>query len=346
MMRLGIYANYDRGDVTAAAIRLSDTGRMLGFDVDYISPTTPHKGIHPFWDDKIRKAAKTKTIPRWLHGNQANVWFVPHAYKHMRAFVCNDDRIQIAVPDWHTITQREANCLSMYDEVICSCESMEVALERRVATEVTHCVWTSGVGMLTDPWHNSNICKILVHVDGYTLRRHAGELLATIDAVLSQEKRAWFTLPLNRRGSDTFRQHVFFMERKYGKRFKVIYKPNAQERLGQIVKQHWLWVASVRGMSALPVQEAVSCHIPTIAWNLEPFKSVVHDKWTGITVPCPVGESWLGAPTATWSTPDVLRVLSDVTKSDDLRISLQKRDWPTGSDETQFTAFWRRALKV
>ena len=350
-MQLGIYAPYDRGGITAGALRLAGLAQSLSFSVSYLVSMNRGLKIHPYWDGRVL-TAKKESIQGWINKSLICVWFLPD-YRFYRGAIegCNK-RTHILVPSWHNFSP---GCsLAGYDRIICTSVAAarafyahtpagHPAMGRRDGVEFTR--WTSGVGpMRREGLVKSGRIRVFVPVGSRTLKEHGADLLAVIDTLLATHEHVEITLSRTRPGNKLMQQRNSRLLRDYPGRFRECCRLSADEQLSHIHEHDWMWIPDTQSENGLPAQQAVSCGVPVIAWSLPPLTEVVKHGWTGKLVYCDHSTNWIGAPTAVWSTPALISVLNESLASTEPLFALQARDWPVGDVEANFLRFWREVL--
>ena len=245
--------------------------------------------------------AKKESIQGWINKSLICVWFEPH-YNLYRGSIegCNK-RTHILVPSWHSFWP---GCpLAGYDRIICTSQAMARSFYdhtmpgRRDGIEFVK--WTSGVG----PMRREGVVKpgrirLFVPVGSRTLKEHGADLLAVIDTLLAAHEHVEVTLSRTRPGNRLMQQRNNRLLRDYPGRFKECCRLSADEQLGQIHEHDWMWIPDTQSENGLPAQQATSCGVPAIAWNIPPFTDVIAHEWTGKLVSCDCTTNWMGAPTA------------------------------------------------
>jgi len=350
-MQIGIYANYDRTNQTAGAVRLAGLAQSLAYSVSYLSAGRSDSELHPYWDGRVLKAKK-ENVRRWVNLSMTCVWFKPHLNRYRGVMEGCQSRRHVWVPGWHTLSEKDLGHAAYYDRIVCPSREMADNLADRLearGTKLTrgieHINWTSGVS----PMRKTQVCrpdrlKVFVPVDNYTMHRFGRQMLATLDALLDALPHVDVTLATQRPGTRLARGRIEQMCRDYFGRFWHRCRLTSDEQLGRMHEHDWVWIPDVRSDNGLPAQQALAVGVPVIAWDISPLSEVIHDGWTGVLVPCNKTYNWLGAPTANWNGKELASALHVSLSSEYPLHTLRALDWPVGVAEDKFGRYWRDVL--
>lgn len=358
-MQTGIFLDYVRDDVTAAALRLAGSLQRRSIQVDFLTGRT-QQPVHGLWDHQVlfkRQYATTRgnsCLPSawssWPKRNSECIWFRYDIGMFKQAVAASPCRRHVLVPKWHDLRQEDFGWLGVHHMIVCSSPTMARAVKsamriRKVNCPVDFIYWSSGVQSIEKSGYRiAGQPKLVVVADRFTLQHHCDSILLTLGLVLRQARSLSVTLVIESGWPKHARSTVKRLLQEFSGRLAVKRGLTMDQRVLEINKHDWLWMASVRGTTGFPLQEALSCGVPVIVWDIAPFNELILNGWNGWCVPVEHTKSELKAPTATWSSKAASTVLCKAFRSEDELISLQEQDWLLDGQEADFREFWERLV--
>jgi glycosyltransferase involved in cell wall biosynthesis len=347
-MQTGIHLDYVRDDVTAAALRLAGFLHTKAQRADFFTERT-QRPVHGLWDKSVLSRGREEVFP-WVRRSSECVWFRHDVKKFRQAVRAQCTREHILVPRWHELRRKDFDWIGVHNMVVCPSPSMAVSVEaamknRNVSCPVKFIYWSSGTQQIEKMGYLHGEPKLMIVIDRSTLHRYCDEFLHTLAMILTRVKPLYVTLAIESGWPKKAKDTVKRLLHEFGSRLAVRRSLPMDQRLLEINGHDWLWLASVRGTTGFPIQEALACGVPTIVWNVEPFSELVLDRWNGRCLPCKRARSEVDAPTAKWNSNSAIKVISDAFRSEEELLSLQEKDWLLSTQNEDFCRFWEQIVK-
>jgi glycosyltransferase involved in cell wall biosynthesis len=344
-MQTGIYLDYVRNDITAAALRLAGLlTQRFSRNTDFLTGRV-QSPVHRSWDRKVL-ANRRNDVAGWAKNNDDCVWFNHDAKRFRQAMSANLSRRHILVPKWHALRRADFSWLGIHHMIVCSSAAMletvrKAMSARNVRCSAYHVHWSSGVRITKK--HGCFVpdrMRLMVVVDRFTLQRHCDELVATLGYLLMEVPRLQVTMTVESGWPKSVRAAAKRLLREFEDRFSVTRGMSMDRQLTAINEHDWLWMASVQGTTGFPVQEALSLGVPVIAWDVPPFNEMILNQCNGRLIPAPHTHSDIGAPTAQWLSAAAVTSLLDALRSEEELMACQEQDWALEAKERDFKKFW------
>lgn len=345
-MNLGIYAPYDRGEVTTAAMQVAELALALAFDVRWLSPAPVVRGIHPYWDQRVVGYRKPKQLYQWAYGCQYPLWFEPHEQHLKQARLVNERRRHTLVPMWHRISQAVAYQVCLYDKVIASSINARKQIVDHLycedsTSDVYCCLWDSGLNPVRKPRvTKSGNCRILVPLDSFTLDHRGPFVLRCLRQLLANYRLVEFTLLCDKSWSRQLRHELRELQTAYAPRLTVLSHVAQLDRLAFYHNHDWTFIPSIRSNTGLQALQSMACGTPVIAYDINPFSEIICNGQTGLLIECDLSFNWLQAPVAEPHMDSTVSLLEQVIRSPLLCQQICREDWQLLRRQANFAKFW------
>lgn len=358
-MRTTILAPYRPGEATWAALRLANHLFATGRDVRYVATTPVARGVHHFWDARVRAGGLGRRpragdrghgVYRHTRGADEVVHFHPDpGIRRMAELVAPLAR-HVLVPLWHSLGGGDAALVLDHHAVVCP----SVACARAVSESVFNGASPETTPLACapfepgfEPLRKEGLVEggelhalVSLNRDAFRLRR---TLAAVLDAVLGGLPRLRVTLAATRAFSGRDRHFRGLRLAHPGRvRFRTL---GAAEDFTRLLHAHdWAVFFWRRADTTLPALHAMSCGVPVIAFDVAPFNEVVVPGNGGLLVPCKREVSRFGAETAVVDAAAAADCLRRAFADNGLLFRLQACDWPVAQAREGFVRAWNRAL--
>lgn len=339
---LGLYAPYDRSEVTAAAVRLAGCAMRHGWAVSYLTTQKQETDVHPFWDGRVHAAKSGMTS--WARDSQLCVWFAAHLRRYKLSVSVNSKQSHVLVPSWHQLVDGDLSWLHWYDRVICSCEEMYDALKTRVKNpRVLRTVpWSSGIhpSPTVNALRDAAEMRIYVPLDAFVMRQHPREIVELITLLLDTHSHTRFTVTTPCSWGRQGNKAVHYLVERHPGRFAWVRKPSLDTHVCLMHQHDWVWLPSTRSGMAVWADQAIHCGRPVLCWDVPPLNSVIHDGVNGRVIPCVKSYNAIDAPVVVWDHAQAVQKAVACWIDDGAYKSLKLNDWHVADSGKYFEDFW------
>jgi hypothetical protein len=296
-----ILTPYDRSETAAAAVRLACLAHDEGLDVRLLSLGPEARGVHPYWDARVRPAAPTVR----LTGCRLAVHF--QLSRHLPA-LCRDAAggrlLQVAVPRWHSLRRGDADLFHDYDRVACPSLACRELVRHIVdapsrAGWLRHIPWTSGLpararhGLVAGPE-----IRFLFWADAAAVDLCAAMTLYAIADVLERAGRALVTLAAQKCWPRGHRRELARLPAEFAGRFRHVSRPPADVLAALMECHDWLCLPGPRADFGLAALDARALGLPVVCYDVAPYNELLRDGVDAALVGCEVWRSPAGAEQA------------------------------------------------
>lgn len=337
-MNVSIYAPYSRCATTAAAIRVASVAQQAGWRVSYVASRAVQSGVHFAWDGKVRNS---RYLLRSMKQSMCTVWFETDAAAFSDAWRNTSRSNQVFVPSWHQLRPKDFRIIGYFDSVISPSERVsscvKACLDQNSIANL--CVMPVAAGL--EPVQKYGLAvegyvHVLVPVDNPTRKSHGRAVIEALSFLLATFDNLRITVL-----SPTLWRELSAMQAHQPSRISVFNAVPFDQLIAHLYRCDAMWLPSVRSENAFPVQDALACGVPVVAWNIPPIDAHIVDGVNGLLVDCKSKKNWLGANTARWNSVELGQVFAILFGSDDCLRSLQSQDWEIDRQEGRFKDFWR-----
>jgi glycosyltransferase involved in cell wall biosynthesis len=347
-MDVGIYAPYGYHEVTSAAVRLADCAVRHGLGVRWVSPDLPSKGVHTYWDNRVRPASQGKNVYRWAFGCGRLAWFNHHPRDFRKASLVAPKAANSLVVRWHTLSQADAEKLQGYAHLVCPSQGIYKAARLWAEPEqpVRWCGWDCGLTPVRRAAWHAAAPKIYVPADSYSVEYAGHSLLLAVAAFLDRDNLASVTVAPNRAWPTTCRKAWKAALAAYGGRLSVQPRTCLVKEVTRFHDHDWTLLPSVRSEFGLLALRSLACGVPVLAFDVQPVSELVHSYNEGMLLPCEITTNWMGAPTAVFDGAEVGERLAKICHTDELWRNCAEQDWALERRRLDFDSFWARLWGV
>jgi hypothetical protein len=341
-MKIGIYTPYDFGETTAAAIRLAEVAQYLSYPVTMLTPRKHELTVNPFWDRRVRVARHGRLghtrIMDWTFDSHVCVWFGCYVKAFQVAMGMKHGTVHVLVPGCGSLMPEQIAMARAFHHVVCP--SLQGAISVGLHTQNAQFIrWTSGIKSIDkEKARVDGRISVAVTPDADLMRRRGYELMHVLEQLL-QLNGISFTVVLSDRPSKRDHERLEFMRKRHPGRFQVRVCLSTLH-LKLLINDHdWLLVPSLSSRFGLPAQYALACHVPVVAWDVDPFDEMIEDGHNGYLIPCENRTTFL-AREAVWDTNNILDFCASTFYGEEQLTSLISQRWREEEHEETFRASW------
>lgn len=284
MLKVGIFAPYVRNETTLAAVQIADWLVRCGIEVEFLADSKVSKGIHPVWDNKVKRANED-SIHRWAFQATHLCWFSPNPMalkeaKLVSSFSPRYRTLHYYFPYWSAWNAAHLQFLNMADRVICLSHDLANWLDKHQGRVLPNRTWANLVvsDKLLSPkigWVQPGIQKFLIVVPKSDEFDLGPALFDIFYSLLDDYNGITLTFLLEHSMPRSYRVGLRRLQRQYSDRIACIVSPPYYDYVN-IARQHdWVYMAGTRYthgslMAALTSSSSVlTCHdIPPVGAHI------------------------------------------------------------------------------
>ena len=343
-MNLGICTPYRHSEITAAALRLADLAVSHSMSVRILGDGHIERGVHPYWDAHVR-SPKANGVYQWAQGCDYLAWFTYNPTSLSQAKLLTEKRPHVLVLLPHHMPRLSADQLQDFSRVVCPSHiAYQGCVERIFGAEnfkhLSRCPWDSGISPVKRKGQvEEGKTKIYIPLDSSTLDEVGPFVLRVANELLCWRTDVHVTLSCAKTWPKRVRRDIAAFLTTWQGRFRVTYRQNLVEQATALHVHDWTFLPSVRADIGMTAILSLACHVPVIAYDIEPFSSVIRNRHSGFLLPCEIGTNWLGMPIADPQLASTLTGLQSLLTEVNLT-NLRLREWRIESNAKAFTKFW------
>lgn len=343
-MNLGICTPYRHSETTAAALWLADLAISRSMTVKLLSDGPIQRGVHPYWDTKIH-SPRDKGVYHWAKDCDYLAWFSYHPALLARAQLVSEGRTHALVVMPHQLPRFAAEDLVDYQRIICPSRAVYQGCVENVFGEenfkhLAWCPWDSGI----EPVKRRGLSeegktKLYVPLDNTAVDEVGNFVIRVVNELLCWRDDLEITLDCAKTWPRQMRRELAAFLIFWSGRLRVQYRQTLLDQVTAFHTHDWTYLPSLRGNVGTTALVSLACHVPVIAYDIEPFSSIVRDRRSGFLLPCELCTNWIGMPIAEPQLASTLAGLQTCLTEVNLT-NLRIRDWKLEARTRAFAAFW------
>jgi len=296
MLKVGIYVDYVRGETALAATMLADWLTRLGFGVVLMSDGVVQRGIHPYWDNHVRRALKRNDVCAWAYGCTHICWFTPSLFAMEAAYVVAPDSVKRKMrhfyfPSWGSWMQLDEEFLMLVDRVICLSRDMASWLDHKyptLAVPRTHHLLASPTQVTQGRYgrtqrDSTSLLVVLPRTIDIDLDI---DFLEIFSELMDWHPHLYVSFLPERSMLKDYRRHMQRTIIRFQHRAQLLPVSNYSD-YARIAREHdWVYLASTRHKYGSLLASLLPGTSPVITSNLPPAPRYISDTTSGLLVGC------------------------------------------------------------
>lgn len=342
-----IVAPYDRGEVTAAAVRLAELGHQLGLNTRLVAEGPCRAPVHPYWDSRVTSSLGNG-IYKAARGADQVIWFIASEHVRQKVDLVTPKARHIFVPTASNLKRVDAEWLAArHTDIVCPSLLMASLLKERLYPKkqapVTWARWVSGldhvqrIGLV-----NRVHPRLLVHCDASVVDNFDNVVLPAVGNLLTYCPNVVVSLVALKSWETKGRRRLRQLTDRYGARVQL-YTPGSETDQFPLFHQHdWGLFPSPRADFGMYLQHARACGLTAITFDVPPYNELMTHDDNGILLACHTVSNWLGLPSAMPNVEQLTEQLVKLVPDHERLESLQKTEWKLVEVRAAFNAYWAR----
>lgn len=304
MLKVGIFTPYVRNEITLAATQLADWLTRCGIDVSMLSSGKIESGIHPEWDQKVRRAKKTAVYP-WAYGATHLCWFDASVstLKWTKLVESSNSRISTKnyyFPHWSRWSAACGHFSEQADRVICLNRDIFYWLHKLDIMDTGRLKEVGSWANLMTPNRvlipkkgkaNGDQTRLLALLPKAVSRDLGIGVLAVLDALLCDHPALRLTILIESTLPRSYRSKLKDMQQKHRGYLKLVSKLPYYHYSALAREHDWVYVANTRHLFGSLISTLTDSSVPLICHDLPPIGAHVGDKQNGVLIPCNLQDS-------------------------------------------------------
>ena len=345
-MKIGFDVQYKPHDAVYAALRLSDSLKLIGYETTLFSNKLPRHSYGCGWDDLV-VTPKDMSYEEWLLGVSHIIWPVPPSKDVVQKV--GKSIVTIALAPWDCLPGYTRNSFKICAHVVSPCVENSKTLQREAnIRDVSTIQWDSPIPITKkipsdiDPARP----KVLIPLhSSQGLRCDLDALYEIILGIQNKSPHAVITIshsPKSMPWSCKKSLSKFITKNKSIN--SVIDETTCTSSLvlyGQ--NDIVLWPAEIEGFGLVGI-EALYMGTPVIAYDIPPISRIIEDGVNGRLVPCNSGGSRGGVM---YAEPDPAAFIEIATDSINNKIVALNKNTSSGrrAARSLFLSQWKRLIE-
>jgi hypothetical protein len=351
---IGIFAPYNRGEVTAAAIRLANLCLNYGADVRLASLGPQLRGVHPYWDQRVW-STKGQGVYYAAKNCQSLIHFQPSPQVRKMCELVADKAKHIFVPQMHQLREDDAALMQDHHAIVCPTATAQKNLLRIVfqgikpsPCELTYARFDSGLPKVQRQGMIEERMRLCVLANASIIESCGSLLLTLLTELMEVLPKLVVTLLANRAWNNTDRQTIVELAQRYRgqDRFRSKRVISLDEINCEFHQHDWTFLPWTKGDFGVMVTRSLSCGAPVIAFNVEPFNELIVSGHNGLLIPCKSRPGPYDMSIAVPNREQMLETLLGALANDKVLCRLQAKNWNLEQHEMGFTRYWGRLLDL
>lgn len=321
MLKVGIFAPYVRNETTLAAVQIADWLIRCGIEVEFLADGKVSKGIHPVWDNKVKRANED-SIHHWAFQATHLCWFSPNLWalqeaKLVSSFSPKYQTLHYYFPYWGLWNEDNSIFLKMADRVICLSHDLSNWLDKHQGKVLPNRTWANLVvsDKLLSPkcgWVQPGLQKFLIVISKSVKLDLGPELLDIFYSLLDNYSGTRFTFLLEHSMPRRYRTDIKQLQQAYPDRVACVTSPPYYD-YSNLARQHdWVYMASTRYTYGSVMAALVSSSSALVCHDIPPVGAHLVNDSNGKLIVCGLDEQ--PAPIAEVSLDDVEIALSELAE--------------------------------
>ena len=321
MLKVGLLTPYVRNEVTLAATQFADWLTRCGIDVSILSDSKIESGIHPVWDNKVKRVHK-KAVYAWAYGSTHLCWFSANVKALQWSRLVGFDKPKFRTkhfffPYWSHWPESCDTFMRQANRVICLNQDIHKWLQDyRPATILNYDrTWANllPADRVLIPKHGridkkqSYLMAVLTNTTHLDL---GAGVLDVFDFLLTTRPDLYVTILIEKTLPRGYRAKMAKLGAAHGERLTVVHNPPYYAYCELARRHDWVYVANTRHLFGSLISALLPSTVPLICHDVPPVGAHVQDKQNGRLIPCDVHDE--SAPIAAVSLDVVGNYLDDI----------------------------------
>jgi len=347
---IGIFAPYQRGEVTAAALRLADFAMAQGYDVRLGTTGSIDKNVHPFWDNNSRsvKSVKGDKVYTWAKGCEKIIWFDYNSKIQHKARLTAERAKFFWVPMWHRMSMEEPPNLDDFFRIVGPTAghlgTLSKAFPGFEREKATWCFWDSGITPIVRVF-DGKIPRFYIPMDKRAVDETSLFTLRLVEELMLTSPRCLVTLDSDKTWPRRARKELKRLVNRWPGRLRLCLRTSLVDQIQHFHRHDWTFLPAVRSDLGITAMRSLACGTPVITYDVAPFSDLIRDGHRGLLIATDKTTNWAGAPIAVPSFGNTLNVLTHAS-SPEVMQHCTSQDWKLPRHQEQFERFWKAQFEV
>lgn len=303
MLKVGILVPYVKNEIALAATQLADWLVRCGINVSLLSNAKIEKGVHDFWDSRVRRAKK-HAVYKWAYGSTHLCWF-DSDIKALKAsrLVTNDEPLcrtkMLFFPNWRKWNINDDHFLMQADRVVSLNRELGLWLERHRPVDDLQIVTRTYVNMpppatILIPKKGvarPDQLKLLVIIPKDTPMDIDDGFVDMLEDTLLALPNLKIKIVSERSLPTSYRSKIKRLRKIHTGRAEYDYSLPYYQYLHEARKHDWVYVANTRHIFGTLASQLLESTVPIIAHDVPPVGCHLNDKINSRLIPCNLIES-------------------------------------------------------
>lgn len=345
-MKIGFDVQYKAQDAVYAALRLSDSLRMLGYEVTLFSNKIPKHKFKCHWD-KLVKTPKDMSYDEWLLDITHIIWPVPPTKEVVQKV--GKSIVTIALAPWDCIPSYSRQSLKMCAHVVSpSFENSEVVRKELGVRQVSTIEWDSSI-----PFTKKDQSTVGKHGADLLVPLHSSQILRSdfehITSILYEVSRRCPSSNIMVSYTDSSMPYESIKALRDVKKdiSSLTLLDDETSYISSIMLYGHadlvLWPAEIEGFGLLGI-ESIYMGTPVVAYNIPPMSNIITNGLNGVLVDCEHSGSKGGIM---YAEPDKNSFIDSVCDVIDNKLEKLNRTTAAGRryKRSNFLEKWKRLIE-
>lgn len=301
MFKIGIFTPYVRNEITLAAVQLADWLYKCGMAVSIVSSGRIEKGVHQFWDKRVKKASE-HAVYKWAYNATHLLWFSADVkalqQSHLVTFNNKKQKTKnIFFPNWTNWTEQDDAFLAQCDKTICLNRDMYLwlkklrASEKMFMSERSHCCIVSAESVLIPKLAKAaDSVRLLVFLSKHLELDIEPTFFAIFRNLLLSHANLEITFLSEKSLSSRYKLKLKQLIKAFETRVRFVYSVPYYEYSQLAKKSDWIYVANTRHSFGSIFNLFAASTSPIICQAIPPATAFIGNRVNGLLVPCSVME--------------------------------------------------------
>lgn len=303
MLKIGIFTPYVRNEITLAAVQLADWLYKCGMSVSLLADGRVEKGIHRFWDTRVKKASE-QAVYKWAYNSTHLLWFAANVkalqQSHLVTFNNKKQKTKnLFFPNWTNWTEQDDAFLAQCDKTVCFNRDLYLWLKKLRPTDKlfmsdrSHCCIVSSENVLIPKAaKRKNDCvSLLVFLPKQLELDIESSFFDIFRNLLLSHASLKITFLSEKSLSNRYKSKIKRLIKTFDDRVRFVYSVPYYEYGHWAKKADWVYVANTRHAFGSVFNLFAASTSPIICQAIPPATAFVGNRVNGLLIPCPVMEN-------------------------------------------------------
>lgn len=302
MFKVGIFTPYVRNEITLAAVQLADWLCKCGMTVSLLADGRVEKGVHKFWDNRIKKASE-HAVYKWAYNSTHLLWFSANVkalqQSHLVTFNNKKQKTKnLFFPNWTNWTEHDDAFLAQCDKTVCLNRDLYLwlkklrASEKMFMSERLHAGIVSAENVLIPriTKQQATKLKLLVFLPKHLELDVKTSFFDVFRNILLRHPALEITFLSEKSLSTRYKQKVKRLVKMFENRVRFMYSVPYYEYTQLAKKSDWIYTANTRHAFGSVFNLFAASNCPIICQAVPPATAFIGNRVNGLLVPCAVIE--------------------------------------------------------